>query len=66
MRTPIILSILIVCLFNPCSSTLGVDISAAFNNFSCFKQNGMSFSITRAWRSYGSFDPAAPQNCINA
>jgi hypothetical protein len=48
------------------SATKGVDLSTSFNNFACFKNNGISFVITRAWLSYGAFDSGALTNIKNA
>lgn len=41
-------------------ATRGVDVAGAINNFSCFKQNGMSFAITRAFCSFGGVDTDGP------
>ncbi len=47
-------------------ATKGVDLSTSFNNFSCFKSNGISFVITRAWKSNGAFDSVSLTNIKNA
>lgn len=47
-------------------ATSGVDLSDCFNDFSCLNNAGEDFIITRAWRSYGSFDPCGPPNIQNA
>jgi hypothetical protein len=46
----------------------GVDFSTALpeSTFACFKTNGMSFAIPRAWHSYGGFDSNAINNVKNA
>ena len=48
------------------NATRGVDISQPYNNFQCFKNNGIDFVITRAWKSYGDFDSSALSNIQNA
>jgi hypothetical protein len=49
-------------------ATKGVDFSTplSLSTFKCFKENGMSFAIPRAYRSYGSFDTNAIENIKNA
>merc|ERR1719411_1485528 len=53
--------------FGLSSATIGVDISQACNSFSCLKSDySVDFTVTRAWRSYGSFDPNSITNLANA
>lgn len=37
-------------------AVLGFDLSAKHDDFACFKKNGYSFAITRAYRSFGAVD----------
>ena len=50
------------------SATTGVDFSTplTLKEFECFKSNGMSFAITRAWHSGGTFDSNSIGNINNA
>ena len=47
-------------------ATYGVDISQYCDSFSCLKDNGYSFAIPRAWKSYGGFDSNVKKNIDNA
>ncbi len=49
-------------------ATKGVDYSTllSVSTHQCFRQNGISFAIPRAYYSYGAFDPNGPQNVANA
>ena len=49
-------------------ATKGVDLATAVSQstFECFKSNGMSFAIPRAYKSYGTFDSNAINNIKNA
>jgi len=59
-------AILILGAAAPAMATYGVDISQAFNDFSCLKSQGFDFVIPRAWCSYGGFDKHALSNIANA
>ena len=49
-------------------ATKGVDYSTAQSlaTHQCWKNNGISFAIPRAWSSYGAFDTNAINNVRNA
>ena len=49
-------------------ATKGVDYSTpqSVSTHQCWKNNGMSFAIPRAYKSYGAFDSNAIQNVANA
>ena len=54
-------------LFVSSSATIGVDISQACDAFTCLKNaHSVDFTITRAWRSFGTFDPNSITNLANA
>ncbi len=55
MRSVIALASLVATAF----ATKGVDYSTvqSVSTHSCWKQNGISFAIPRAYCSYGAFDP---------
>jgi GH25 family lysozyme M1 (1,4-beta-N-acetylmuramidase) len=58
--------LLFLALAVPVLSTLGVDVSALTNTFSCLKSSGYSFAIVRGYRSSGSVDPNVVTNIRNA
>jgi GH25 family lysozyme M1 (1,4-beta-N-acetylmuramidase) len=43
-----------------------VSTAVSTSTWSCMKSNGVSFMITRAWKSYGGFDSNAKTNLANA
>jgi len=49
-------------------STYGIDLStlASTSEYTCMKNSGFSFSIPRAWCSFGGADVNGPQNVKNA
>src|SRR5205814_1123217 len=55
-------------LIQEATCTVGVDISQSYgsNVFSCFKSNGYSFAIPRAYYSYGAPDAHVRTNIDNA
>ena len=61
-------SFLASCLFMTIFAANGVDLFAASSaaTFTCFKNNGMSFAIIRAFRSSGILDANAASNLQNA
>lgn len=48
--------------------TLGIDLSTltSVDSFKCFRNEGRTFVIARAWRSYASFDTNVLQTISNA
>ena len=51
--------LLLFTLLHSANSVLGVDVSQLFSTstYQCIKNNGYSFTIIRAYRSYGAVDP---------
>lgn len=60
--------LLFLSLSSTVSCVLGVDVSDLFSTstYQCFKSNGYSFAIVRAWHSYGGLDTHANQGLTNA
>jgi hypothetical protein len=44
----------------------GGDVAGPCDKFSCAKENGWEFMITRSYHNYGAPDSSAPQNLANA
>lgn len=61
-------ALLISALVWSCTPTFGVDLSTltSTSSFECLRQHDYDFVIVRAWRSFSSFDPNAPQTLHNA
>ena len=64
MRSVIALASLLATAF----ATKGVDYSTlqSISTHQCWKNNGVSFVIPRAYYSYGAFDPNGVDNVVNA
>ena len=62
------ISLLLVLLVSVVQSHKGIDISRLYNQsvYECFKKDGFSFAIPRAFHSYGAVDANAIQNLKNA
>ena len=67
MRTATVLMTAALCL-GSALATRGVDYSTAQSlaTHQCWKNNGISFAIPRAYMSYGAFDSNGPANVANA
>ena len=57
--------LLSICL-KVAQGTTGIDLSTTCDEFTCLKSDGIEFTITRAWVSYGAFDSSSITNLDNA